>query len=103
MCFAHVSLLSRCMPRYFTSFFQGISTLPICTVGQVWLRRVNVRCVDLLRFILILQFFAQSSILLMVAWSYTEAIAESSCVAKISVTSAKVTVVVLSDVWRSLV
>jgi hypothetical protein len=38
MCLARVSLLSRCMPRYFTSFFWGRSTLPICTVGQVWLR-----------------------------------------------------------------
>jgi hypothetical protein len=46
MCFTHVSLLSRCMPRYFTSFFWGRSTLPISTVGQVWLRRVNVICVD---------------------------------------------------------
>jgi hypothetical protein len=33
--------------------------LPICTVGQVWLRRVNVICVGLLSFILILHFFAQ--------------------------------------------
>jgi hypothetical protein len=30
-------LQSRCMPRYFTSFFCGRSTLAICTVGQVWL------------------------------------------------------------------
>jgi hypothetical protein len=48
MCFVHVSLLSRCMPRYFTSFFWGRAPLPICTVGQVWLHRVNVIYVDLL-------------------------------------------------------
>jgi hypothetical protein len=48
MCFAHVSLLSRCMPRYFTSFFWGRSTLPIYTVGQVQLHRVNVISMDLL-------------------------------------------------------
>jgi hypothetical protein len=35
MCFAHVSLLPRCMPRYFTSFFWGRRTLPISTVEQV--------------------------------------------------------------------
>jgi hypothetical protein len=36
------------MPRYFLPFFCGRSTLPICTVGQVWLRRENLICVDLL-------------------------------------------------------
>jgi hypothetical protein len=35
MCFAYVSLLLRCMPRYSTSFFWGRLTLTICTVGQV--------------------------------------------------------------------
>jgi hypothetical protein len=59
--------------------------------------------VDLLSFILILHFFAQSSILLMVAWSFIEAIAGSSCVANVAVSSAKVAVVVLSDIGRSLV
>jgi hypothetical protein len=39
----------------------------------------------------------------MVAWSFMEAIAGSSCVAKIAVSSAKVAVVVLPDVGRSLV
>jgi uncharacterized membrane protein YuzA (DUF378 family) len=62
-------------------FVGGKVTLPIYTVGQVWLCRVNVICVGLLRFILIQHFFAQSSILLMVAWSFSEAIAGSSCVA----------------------
>jgi hypothetical protein len=36
MCFAHVGLLSRCIPRYFTSFSWGRSTLPI---GYVLLDR----------------------------------------------------------------
>jgi hypothetical protein len=103
ICFAHVSLLSRCMPRYFTSFFWGRSTLPICTVRQVWLLRVNVICVNLLWFILVLHFFGQSLIILMVAWSFIKAIAGSSCVAKIAVSSAKLAVVVLSGVGRSLV
>jgi hypothetical protein len=84
MCFAPISFLSRCMARYFTSYFWGRSTLDICTVGQVCLRLVNVICVNLLRFIVILHFFAQSSILLMVAWSSIETIAGSSCVAKIA-------------------
>jgi hypothetical protein len=35
MCFAHVSLLSRYLPKYFTSFFWGRSTLLTCTDGQV--------------------------------------------------------------------
>jgi hypothetical protein len=39
----------------------------------------------------------------MVARSFIEAIAGSSCVAKIAVSSEKVAVVVLSDVGRSLV
>jgi hypothetical protein len=38
----------------------------------------------------------------MVAWSFIEAIAGSSYVAKIAVSSAKVAVIVLSDVGRSL-
>jgi hypothetical protein len=46
MCFACVNLLSRSVPRYFTLFFWAWSTLPICTVEQVWLCRVNVICVD---------------------------------------------------------
>jgi hypothetical protein len=82
MCFAHVSLVSRCIPRYFTSFFWGGAILPICTAGQVWVPRGNVTCVDLLWFILILCFFSQSPILLLLAWSFTEAIAGSSRVAK---------------------
>jgi hypothetical protein len=57
---------------------------------------------DLLWFVWILQFFAQSSILLMVAWSFIEGIAGSSCVTKIAVSLAKVAVV-LSDVRRSFV
>jgi hypothetical protein len=61
-----------------------------CTVGQVWLYRVNVICMDLLWFILILHFFAQSSTLLMVAWSFSDAISESSCLGKIAVSSAEV-------------
>jgi hypothetical protein len=39
ICFVHVSLLSKCMPRYFTSFLWGRSTFPICIGGDVWLRR----------------------------------------------------------------
>jgi hypothetical protein len=39
----------------------------------------------------------------MVAWSFIEAIAGPSCVAKIAVSPVKVAVVVLSDVGRSLV
>jgi hypothetical protein len=58
---------------------------------------------DLPWFILILHFFTQSLILLMVAWSSIEAITQSSCVAKIAVSPVKVAVVVLSDVGRSLV
>jgi hypothetical protein len=57
----------------------------------------------LLLFILILHFFAQSSILLMMAWIFFDGITGSSCVAKTAVSSAKVAVVVLPDVGRSLV
>jgi hypothetical protein len=60
-------------------------------------------CVDLLSVVLILHFFAQLSIVLMVARGSIEASAGPSCVAKIAVSSAKVAAVVLSDVERSLV
>jgi hypothetical protein len=63
---------------------------------------MNAICVDLLRFIVIFTSFAQWSILMLV-WSLLEAIAGSSCVAHIAVPFAKVQVVVLSDVQRSLV
>jgi hypothetical protein len=43
MCFAYISLLSGCMPRYFTSLFWGRSTLRTGLVAMV-----NVICVDLL-------------------------------------------------------
>jgi hypothetical protein len=39
----------------------------------------------------------------MVSWSFTEAIAGTSCIVKIAISSAKVAVVVLSNVGRSLV
>jgi hypothetical protein len=41
MCSVHVSLLSKLMPRYLTSFFRGRSTLLNCTAGQVWLLSAN--------------------------------------------------------------
>jgi hypothetical protein len=87
------------MPRYFTSLFWGRLTLPICSVGQIWLRRVNVICEDFLWFTLIPHLFTQSSVSLMLAWCFTEGTAGSSYLAKIAV----VAVVVLSDVGRSLV
>jgi hypothetical protein len=58
--------------------------------------------VDLHWCILNLHFFAQSSILMMMAWSLIEAIAGSSFVANIAVSSAKLAVIVLSVVGRSL-
>jgi hypothetical protein len=102
MYISNVRLPSRCMPRYFTSFFWGRSTLPIFVVGQVWFRRVNVICVDLIRFILILHFFAQS-ITLLLAWSFIQPIAGTSCVTKITASLAMAAFVVLSVVGRSLV
>jgi hypothetical protein len=39
----------------------------------------------------------------MVAWSFIEALAGSSCVDRIAVSSAKIAAVVLSDVGSSLV
>jgi hypothetical protein len=53
-------------------------------------------------FILILQFFAQQLISLLVAWRFVWGIAGGPSVAKIAVPWTKVAVV-LSDVWRSLV
>jgi hypothetical protein len=40
--------------QVFHSVFGGRATLPICTVGQAWLRIVNVICMDLISFLLIL-------------------------------------------------
>jgi hypothetical protein len=104
MCSVRVNLLSRCMSRYFTWLFWGRATLPICTVRQVWLRRVNIICVDLIWFILTLHFFAQSSILLLVTWSFIEAIAGSSRVAKIHQLYAKyLNILCRSLSWEMLV
>jgi hypothetical protein len=57
-------------------------------------------CVNLLRFILVLHVFVQSSISLLLAWSLIEDVA-GSCVTSIAVSSAKVVVVVLSNDARS--
>jgi hypothetical protein len=46
MCLCQVSLLSRCSPRYLTSFW-GSCTLFIWTRGHVSLRVVNVTWIDL--------------------------------------------------------
>jgi hypothetical protein len=69
-------------------------------VGQIWLRRVDVMYVDLLYFNS--PFLRPVVNLTDRGLSFIEAIAGSSCVANIAVSSAKVTVV-LSDVGSSLV
>jgi hypothetical protein len=58
---------------------------------------------DMLWFILILPFLCSVVDLIDGGLSFIEAIAGASCVAKIGVSSAKVAVVVLSDVGRLLV
>jgi hypothetical protein len=83
--------------------FLDRATLPICTVGQVLIAYVecNTRGFTLIYFNS--PFLYPVVILLKVAWSFIEVIVGSSCVANIAVSSAKVAVVVLSDVGRSLV
>jgi hypothetical protein len=102
VCFAVVSLLIKMLAQVFYSGLCSRATSPICTVGQVWLLRVNEICVDLFRFTLILHFFAHLLISLSLSWSFTEATAGSSCVVTIAVSSAKVAVV-FSGVGRSLI
>lgn len=64
---------------------------------------MNEICVDFFWFTLKLNFFAHSLILLMLPWSFNEAIACSSYVANIAVSSAKIAADMFSDAGRSLV
>jgi hypothetical protein len=50
LCPRHSSIAMHAQVFHF--IFWGRSLLPICTVQQVWLHRVNVMCVDLLVHIL---------------------------------------------------
>jgi hypothetical protein len=51
ICSFHVSLRSRCIPKYFTSFTWGNDTLSILTVGHVAFLTVEVICNDLVWFL----------------------------------------------------
>jgi hypothetical protein len=79
MCFAPVSLLSDARP-HISLHFSGVDQQSPFALSD----RVNVIRVYLLPFILIVYFFTKSSILLMAAWSFIEAIAGSLYVASIA-------------------
>ena len=49
-CCFHVSLASKCRPRYFTVCFCGICMLFIVTAGHISFRRINDICADLVSF-----------------------------------------------------
>jgi hypothetical protein len=103
MCLCQVSLLSRCSPRYLTSSVWGSWTLLMWTGGQVPLRVVNVRCVDVDPLAFILHFASQLCIASKYACSLLESMAGSLSVAITAVSSAKVADEVSGEIVRSAV
>jgi hypothetical protein len=103
ICFAQVSLRSRCISRYFTSFSCGRATLFIWAVGQVKFLVVNVICADFVWLTFIFHFFVHCSRLLISFWSLAVAVSGWSSGASIAVSSAKVAVFVSSLVGKSAV
>ena len=95
-CSFHVSRLSKCKPRYLIVSVRGMIELFMYTVGQVFLRSVNVICADLVSLILSLHFLVQRSILLRWSWRFLEAITGSVWIASTAVSSANVN----SVFWR---
>lgn len=101
ICFFHVSLLSRCIPRYFTSFACGISEWLRVIGGHVSRLRVNVTCTDLVSLTLILQSCSQDEILSIHFWREWLAFLGSSLTANAAVSSANVPITTPSVRGRS--
>ena len=74
ICSFHVSLQSKCRPRYLTVVPRGMTVWLILTAGHCPLRRVNFMCVDLVSLTFILHFLSQFSMLRRWSWRLREAI-----------------------------
>jgi hypothetical protein len=103
MCLCHVSLLSRCIPRYLISSSWWSYTLFIWTGGHVSLHAVNVTWIVLDPLAFILNFSNQSRITSRFVYSLCEAMAGSLSMATTAVSSEKVAVVDSGKVGRSAV
>jgi hypothetical protein len=92
-CCAHVSLESKCRPRYFAVSDGGITVLFMCTAGQCSFFSVKVTCTD---FVVLndSQLSSQASSQSRWPCSLCEAVTGSSWRARMTVSSAKVPYVV---------
>ena len=97
-----MSLLSKCMPKYFTQFFVFSVALFSFTSGvETYLAKIM--CVDLLEFVLIIHFLAQVAISFKDVCNKFVALIGLSYKAKITLSSAYVAVVMFSLQGRSAV
>ena len=78
------------MPRYFVTAAIGISTLLIVTGGHRPFLSVNVMWTGFVSFIFILHFLSQSWVRFKWRFKCCDAVRGSACVAKMTVSSAKV-------------
>jgi hypothetical protein len=86
ICCVHISLESKCKPRYFAVGDCGITVLFMCTAGHCYFLSVKVTCIDLVKLMLICHFFSQASSWSRWPCSLCEAVTGSStfeCVRKI--------------------
>src|ERR1700744_3189495 len=87
MCFDQFNLLSRCMPRYFTSDTLGILTPFSDTAGHVLFFSVKVTCADFVSLALTRHDFSQIWMLFRWSCSSLEAVFGFMCVERIAVSS----------------
>jgi hypothetical protein len=102
-CSFHISLESKCRPRYFAVGDCGITVLFMCTAGHCSFLSVKVTCTDLITLMLIHHFFSQASSWSRWPCSLCEAVSGSSWRARMTMSSANVPVVVWILVGRPVV
>uniref|UniRef100_A0A2A4J363 Uncharacterized protein n=1 Tax=Heliothis virescens TaxID=7102 RepID=A0A2A4J363_HELVI len=90
MCFFHVNLLSRCIPRYLTESLWGRVLSPNRTGEQFPFLSVKVMWIDLDALALMRHFFSQSSTLFRLSCRMFEAVCGSVLLANSAVSSANV-------------
>jgi len=96
MCFCHVSLQSRWMPRYLAVSLCGICCPFNVTAGQVSLFKEKAILVDLFPLAFMRHRFSHFYRRLRWCWRFAEAVMGFSCKARIAVSSAYVAVIVCS-------
>ena len=103
LCYFHVNLLSRVMPRYLTVSLSGTVILLMDTCGQVCFRSVKVTCVDSFSLILKPHLWKHFSIESRPRWRVDEAIVGLAWDANSAVSSANVAMVIAVDIGKSAV